>query len=405
MKKTIVLGVTSGIAAFKIIDLAKNLKKSGFNVRVIMTKYATQMVPRQEFEKVTGSKVNMEMFEKDFDYKKIIKNRKVDHIELADNADVVVIAPATANAIAKIAHGIADDFLTTTLLATLAPVIVFPSMNVHMWENPIVQDNLKTLKKYGFMIIEPSSGPLACGYEGKGRLLDINAIQKIIEDKLEINDSLKNKKILVTTGGTIEAIDDVRFITNRSSGKMGLAIAQECQRRGAKVLLLRASRSVQATSIIESREFETAEDLFKTLKKELPKFDAIFHTAAVSDFKVENYIKGKIPSNKPQLLNLIPRKKILDEIKEINQKIKLIAFKAEYGLNEKELINKAKDRLIESKSDAIVANDISSKKSGFESDDNEVIIITKKDYKKIPLSSKINIAKNIIEFLIAENIL
>ena len=405
MKKNIILGVTSGIAAFKILDLARNLRKLGFIVNVMMTEKATHIIKPNEFESITGNKVYRQLFEKDFDYKKIIRDRKVNHIELADNADIIVIAPATANIIAKIANGVADDFLTTTILATQAPVIIFPSMNVHMWENPIVQNNLNLLKKYGYKIVEPSSGPLACGYEGKGRLPDIKMIQKIIEEELNINDSLKDKKILVTSGGTIEKIDEVRFITNRSSGKMGVALAQECKRRGAEVLLLRSSRSATPLSNIDNIDYATADDLLKIIKKELPKFDVIFHTAAVSDFKVENAPTGKLSSNKSQSLKLLPRKKILDEIKKINPKIKLISFKAEYGLSDKKLIEKTNIRLNESNSDAMVANDVSTNKSGFESDNNEVIIITKTGYKKILLDSKINIAKKIVNFLIKKRIL
>lgn len=402
--KTVVLGITSSIAAFKILDLIKYLKKEEIEVILIMTKNAAEMVPLSEFEKATENKVYLELFEKGFDYKKILENRKVEHIEIAEKADVFAVVPATANIIAKIAHGIADDFLTTTLLATTAPVIICPAMNVNMWNNPATQQNIKKLKQNGIQIIEPSEGMLACGYEGKGKLEEINIISNEIKKQLTRSNSLHDKKILITSGGATEKIDDVRFITNRSSGKMGTAIAEECYLRGAEVLLLRSKNSVKPRYKIAEKEFNSTEELHELIKNNLKNFDIIFHAAAISDFKTEETFTGKISSDNSLNLNLVPQIKISDEIKKIHPSIKLIAFKAEYNLSEQNLIKAAEKKLKDSNADAIIANDISKKTSGFESESNEVTIVLKnKTVKNIPLASKQEVAKEIIEYLFKSN--
>ena len=401
MKKNILIGVTAGIAAYKIIDLIKLLKNEGHKVFVIMTKGATEMFSTTDFEKVTDNKVYVNLFEKNFNYKKILKNRKVEHIELADKTDMMIIAPATANIIGKLANGLADDLLTTTTLAMTAPIIICPSMNVNMWKNPIVQQNFNKLKSVGYQIIEPASGMLACGYEGVGRLENVEIINKEINKLLERNDSLKNKKIIVTAGGTTEKIDEVRFVTNRSSGKMGVALAEECYLRGADVLLLRAKNSVSPRYLIKEKIFETAEELLQLIKVNINDTDVFFQTAAVSDFKVEKPIKGKLSSDNSVNLKLVPQIKIVDKIKKLSPKTTLIAFKAEYGLSEKKLINEGRKKLKESNTDFVIANDISQSDRGFESDDNEVYIILKNEnVKKIPLASKREIAKKIVEFVV-----
>jgi len=399
-KKTIVVGVTSGIASYKSVDLAKLLREEGHKVFVVMTKNATKMVNPKEFEKASGNKVYSELFDKGFDYKNILKIRRVDHIDLADKADVVVIAPATANIIAKIAHGIADDFLTTTLLAVHCPVIICSSMNVNMWNNPIVEENITKLRVLGYHIVEPEEGKLACGYEGKGRLAHIKTIKNEVIRQLKYRNFLAGKKIVVTAGGTLEKIDDVRYITNRSSGKMGAAIAEECFLRGADVLLLRSKTAVAPRYLLPEKLFETFDDLSKLIAAFVPKYDSIFHTAAISDFYVKNQHKGKVTSDLPLRLDLYPRRKILDEIKKLNPHIRVIAFKAEFGFSRKQLTDAAKKKLQESGADAVVANDISRNDRGFQADTNEVVVVCKDgNVKKIPLAKKSDIAKSIIDFL------
>ena len=404
-KETIIVGVASGIAAYKTLDLIKLLKKDGASVFVVMTKNAMAMVPVLEFEKVSGNKVYSDLFEKEFDYQKILKLRKVDHIDLADKADVIVIAPATANIIAKIAHGIADDFLTTMILATTAPVIICPSMNVHMWQNPLVQENITKLKNLGYHIIEPEEGELACGYEGKGRLAHIQTIRNEVIRHLKYRNSLVGKKIIVTAGGTFEKIDDVRYITNRSSGKMGIAIAESCFLRAAEVLLVRSKTSVATCYNMKQMVFETADELENILKREIKKYDILFQTAAVSDFMVDNQTKGKLDGKKRISLILSPRKKIIAQIKKWHPKIKLIVFKAVFNNSEKLLTKEGKEKLRESNADAVVVNDVSRSDRGFQADTNEVFIVTKNgSRKKIPLAKKQDVAASIIDFLVMENL-
>jgi len=401
VKKTVVVGISSGIAAYKSLELINLLKEEGIEVLVIMTAHASQMVPVDDFAKASGNRVLLDLFAKGFDYKEVLKNRKVDHIELADRADLLVIVPATANCIGKIAHGIADDFLTTTVLATTAPILLFPSMNVNMWNNPIVQENITLLKESGYHIIEPTEGMLACGYEGKGRLEEVAVIKNEILHQLRRTKSLAGKKIIVTAGGTLEKIDEVRYLTNKSSGKMGVALAEECFLRGGEVLLLRANSAVKPRYHMPEETFDTADELFSIIKNEVPNADMIFHAAAVSDFQLCQKIQGKISSKSPLNLALTPRLKIADHIKKLNPKIKLIAFKAEHGLPESELIDEAFEKLQECQADAVVANDISRKDRGFQADTNEVIVVLKdKKQKKFPLNSKRAIAASLVDFFI-----
>lgn len=215
-KTVVVIGISSGIAAYKILDLIKILKAGDCEIYVIMTKHAAMMVDSEEFAKISGHKVYIDLFPKGFDYRKVLKTREVEHIQLADSASLFIIAPATANIIAKIAVGVADDFLTTSLLATIAPVFIYPSMNPHMWSNPIVQENIKKLKQIGYHIFSPATGLLACGYQGMGRLPDVKFIAEEIFQFLKQENKLKGKKIIVTAGGTVEEIDKVRVITNKA---------------------------------------------------------------------------------------------------------------------------------------------------------------------------------------------
>lgn len=402
MKKTVVLGVTSGIAAYKSIELIRLLKAEDVDIFVIMTKAATKMVDPKEFVKASGHRVFTELFAKDFDYENILKARKVDHIDLADRADVFVVAPATANVIAKIVHGLADDFLTTSLLASNSPIVLCPSMNVHMWNNPITQENIKRLQQLGYIIIPPERGMLACGYEGPGRLPHLETIKQEVMKHIVYSKSFMGKKVLITAGGTVEKIDDVRFIGNRSSGKMGAAIAEECHLRGAEVLLLRAKSAVETRYLMRQDTFETTEELWQLVKKYVKDYDVIFHTAAVGDFGISNAKQGKTSSKRTLRLDLKQNVKISDEIKKLNPKIRLIVFKAEWGLSEQELIKKAKKKLKESKADAVIANDVSKPDRGFMADENEVIIVTKDKTEKVSLRLKRDVAKEVVDSLLGE---
>ncbi len=392
----IVLGISSGIAAYKIPELVKNLVKNGHDVQVIMTPKSAYLVDQKELERLTGNNVFIDLFNKHFSRETILKERKVDHIELAKQADLVVIAPATANTLANLAHGKADDFLTTTVLATRAPILVCPSMNDQMWLHGAVQQNIRTIQSYGYIVMTPEKGSLACGTEGIGRLPTIQTIANYIEKILQDKDSLKGKKIIVTAGATIEYIDDARIISNRSTGKMGVAIAEECYKKGADVILLRSNSSLPIYFPVKQDTFTTADELNKLLYTHISAVDIVIHTAAVSDFTIKK-IDGKIESTKEIMLRLTPAEKIINKLKKWKPTIQLIAFKAISGSLQQniEKINKV---LQDSHADYIVVNDISRPDIGFESDENEVNIIDKMgNQKKIGKMSKQEIAGKILD--------
>ncbi len=399
VNKTVVIGVSGGIAAFKIKNLIVSLRKYNIEVFVIMTKNAARMINPTEFEKVSGHKIHINLFETNFDYKTVLKKQEVDHIQIAYKADLFVVAPATANIIGKIANGIADDFLTTTLLATQAPILICPSMNIHMWNNPLVQENIKKLQFLGYQCIGPDSGLLACGYEGQGRLTDISKIKEEILMLLTKQERLKGKRVIVTAGGTREPIDEIRFITNRSSGKMGIAITEACFLQGADVLLLRAKNAVRPRYPIREETFETADELDSLLKQHAPKYNMCFHTAAVSDFKIAAQ-EGKISSKQALTLQLMPREKIYTQIKASNPDIKLIAFKAEWEKSGKELLEEARRKLHNSNIDLLIVNDVGKPQQGFNVDSNAAIVVAKDGtYKKFPLQSKRQLADRLVDYI------
>lgn len=373
MKSTILLGVTGGIGAVKIPELLRAFLPA-YNIDVIQTPSATHIIAPKEIENLTGNPVYTHLFDKNFEKEKILKNRSVEHVNLADRADVFVIVPATANTIAKLAAGMADDYLTTTALAVTCPVIICPSMNVHMWKNKATQKNIQILRTLGYHILGPDSGMLACGYEGEGRLIDIGQLVQVITSFTSLTKPLTAKKILITAGGTIEPIDDVRFISNKSSGKMGVALAEAATLAGAKVLLLRSVTSVSPRLAVEEILFDTADSLEKLMKTYCPQFDICIHAAAVSDFSLTKK-QGKSSSEIPLALELEPRKKILSSIKTYNPNIFLVAFKAEANVSDSELIALSIKRLTKAKANLIVANDIGRSGIGFQSDDNDVFVI------------------------------
>ncbi len=395
-KPTIIIGVSAGIAAYKIIELIHHLIK--YDISVIMTDHAKSMIPPSEFKKIPGVSVFSELFPKGFNYQKILKKRQVDHITLADQAVLVVIAPATANIIAKIAHGLADDLLTTTILATKAPVLICPSMNLHMWQNETVQENLGKIMKKGYYILPPDCGNLACGYKGVGRLADGNNIIREINHIIFVKNSLTGKKIMITAGGTSESIDSVRVITNRGSGKMGKALALECAKRGAEVVLIRSKNSNVVQYQDEEIVFETVEDLSKIIRMKIINCDVIFHTAAVSDFKPVKRFSSKINSKKKLTLDFIPTDKIINKIKIWNPKVLLVGFKAVFHKTDSEMIIIGKDLLHETKSDFIAVNDIGRNDIGFGAESNEMILIScSGTVLKIDKTSKQNVAIRMLE--------
>ncbi len=398
--KTVLIGITGGIAAVKVVELVKGLKKRGVVVKVVMTRSARHLVDVRELEKVSGNKVYVEMFEKGFDLKQVLKSRRVEHIDLVDEVDLIVIVPATANVIAKLASGMADDFLTTTVLAAKSEVMVYPSMNSTMWLNPMVQENVTKLQRLGMVVVGPDKGPLACGVSGVGRLPKIEKIVAEIVERLAKTDQLKGKKVMVTAGATREKIDEVRYITNPSSGKMGVALAEALYQKGAEVVILKAKGSIEPRFPIKQFEFETSEDLLKLVKREVKKAQVMFQVAAVGDFRVKEQHKGKLSSKNKHILELVSVKKIVNLVKKINPRIRLFGFKAVCGLTTKQAVKKAREVIKDSEAEAVMVNEVSKEDIGFESDDNQVMVVTKDKVVSLKKMSKRELGLELVQELL-----
>ncbi|MBI2541557.1 bifunctional phosphopantothenoylcysteine decarboxylase/phosphopantothenate--cysteine ligase CoaBC [Candidatus Woesearchaeota archaeon] len=399
--KNVVMGVTGGIACYKALDLIKELRDLGSEVHVIMTEASTHLANIKDFEKASGNEVQTRLFHPKIDYRGYIsRNIPIKHISLADIADIFLICPATANIIGKTANGIADDLLTTSIMATVAPVLICPAMNVKMWKNPIVQENVKKLKKLDYYFAEPEYGELACGYKGVGRLANPKKIFEMIGLLLKQRSDLKNKRILVTAGATVEEIDPVRVITNKSSGKMGASIAEQAFLRGADVLLLRGCNSVEPCYSLKEQKFTTVDDLHKKIKKAIKGIDIVVHSAAVSDFTVNKH-DSKIKSGKELKLELAPAAKIFERLKKLNKKAFLVGFKAEHNVSIKKLVNSAYNILRKADADLVVANDVGKKMRGFDVETNEVFVVDRyKNVQHIKLAGKRVVADKILDAIV-----
>jgi phosphopantothenoylcysteine decarboxylase/phosphopantothenate--cysteine ligase len=364
-QKTVVIGVTGGIAAYKALDLVSKLKKINFNVHVVMTKSSTEFVNPLSFQSLSQNFVITDMFDNP-------KTWDIEHISLAKKADIMIICPATVNIIGKVANGIADDMLSTTIMATKAPVIFAPAANSNMYLNPIVQNNIEKLKKYGYEFIEPDSGRLACGDEGKGKLANIDVILETIKSALYDIKDLKGKKVLVTAGPTISYIDPVRFITNKSSGKMGYAIAEEARDRGADVTLISGPSNEVASYGVKLVKVQTNCEMKNEVLSIYDDMDIVVKAAAVADYKIAEYSEEKIKKKEEELsINLIKDTDILHTLGKNKKSQILIGFAAE----SENLINNAKEKLKKKNLDYIVANNIKSSESGFNATENIVTII------------------------------
>ncbi|WP_163192604.1 bifunctional phosphopantothenoylcysteine decarboxylase/phosphopantothenate--cysteine ligase CoaBC [Clostridium thermarum] len=367
-KKNVVLGVCGGIAAYKALEVVSALRKKDINVDVIMTEHATEFVTPLSFQSLSSNKVIVDMFEEP-------KVWEIQHISLAKKADLILVVPATANIIGKVANGIADDMLSTTIMASKAPVVFAPAMNTNMYENPIVQQNIEKLKAYGYTFIEPASGRLACGDEGKGKLPDPKLITEFALSKLyEIKD-LMGKKVLITAGPTVAPIDPVRYICNHSSGKMGYALAEEARDRGAEVILVSGPTNLEPPVGVSVVKVNTNAEMLNAVLSFFHKSDIIIKCAAVSDFKVENYSNIKIKKDGNSVnLRLVQDNDILIELGKLKtQNQLLVGFAAESN----DLIQNAKIKLAKKNLDYIIANDIMPTDTGFGSDYNKVNIISK----------------------------
>jgi phosphopantothenoylcysteine decarboxylase / phosphopantothenate---cysteine ligase len=384
--KTIVLGITGGIAAYKAADLASKLTQAGAKVEVVMTEAATKFITPLTLRNITHRPVVTDMFELSSEW-------SVEHVALAEAADAVIIAPTTANTIARLAAGIADDMLGTVVLATKAPVIIAPAMNDLMYSNKVTQENIAKLKGRGFSFIEPEYGRLASGKMGKGRLPDIATIIQAIERALGQKRDLEGKHIVVTAGGTREPIDPVRHIGNRSSGKMGYALAEAARDRGAIVTLVSANVSLEDPANVAVIKAPTALEMKKAVGGAVKKADVLIMAAAVADYQPEAIAKTKIKKNSKQNLTL-KLVKTPDILSEVKGNFIRVGFAAE----SENLVANAKKKLTEKKLDLIIANDITKADSGFDADNNRVIIIDKKGKaEELPLMSKREVAERILD--------
>jgi phosphopantothenoylcysteine decarboxylase/phosphopantothenate--cysteine ligase len=383
--KTIVLGVTGGIAAYKAAEIASQLTQAGAKVSVIMTEEALQFISAVTFRALTGRPVVTEMFD-------LASEFSIEHVSLAKAADVVVIAPATANIIAKLAAGIADDMLCCTVLATKAPVLIAPAMETNMYANPITRDNLSKLKARNFVIVGPATGWLASGKEGLGRLADVNDIIGSIRQVLDRGADLTGRHIVVTAGGTQEPIDPVRYLSNRSSGKMGYALAEAARDRGAEVTLITAPASLSEPAGINVIRVGTAEEMRQAVENASPRADALIMAAAVADYRPIKAAKDKIKKGKAGLtLELECTPDILGSVK--GNFIK-VGFAAESS----NLVENAREKLKQKQLDFIVANDITASDSGFGTDTNRVTIIDRKGkIDSLPLLPKREVAERVLD--------
>ena len=388
--KSIVLGVTGSIAAYKMANLASMLVKLNADVHVIMTQNATHFITPMTFETLTNNKCIVDTFDRNFNF-------DVKHVSLAKKGDLFLVAPCTANVIGKVASGICDDMLTTTIMATKASVLFSPAMNTGMWENPILQDNLQKLKHYGYHIIEPVIGRLACGDTGSGKMPSEEVLLEYILLHLAKEKDLKGKRILVTAGPTQEAIDPVRFISNHSSGKMGYALAKMAVLRGAEVTLVSGPVSIQPFAGIEKVDVKSAQDMFEAVTSRSAEQDVIIMCSAVADYKPANYSDQKMKKNDSEMsIALTHTQDILGYLGEHKRQGQLLVG---FSMETENLIVNSRVKLEKKHADLICANSIASSQTGFAVDTNQVTLISQQEVKELPLCSKEQTADLILDQL------
>ena len=388
--KTVVLGVTGSIAAYKIATLASMLVKKQASVHVIMTKNATNFINPITFETLTGHKCLVDTFDRNFEF-------QVEHVSMAKQADVVMIAPASANVIGKLAHGLADDMLTTTLLACKCPKIVSPAMNTAMFENPIVQDNLKILEKYGYEVIQPASGYLACGDTGAGKMPEAETLYQYIERTLADPKDLIGKKVLVTAGPTQENIDPVRYITNHSSGKMGYAVAKAAMLRGADVTLVSGQTALTPPMFVKYVQITTAEEMYQEVTSRSDEQDIIIKAAAVADYRPKTVYENKVKKKEGQMAIELERTRdilaYLGEHKKENQ------FLCGFSMETENMIGNSRAKLQKKNLDMVAANNVKVEGAGFQGDTNVMALITQDQEIALPLMSKEEAANKILDII------
>lgn len=387
--KTVVLGVTGSIAAYKIAGLASMLVKQGANVHVIMTKNATHFIHPITFESLTGNKCLVDTFDRNFEF-------QVEHVSLAKQADLFLVAPASANVIGKIAGGIADDMLTTTIMAAKCHKIISPAMNTNMFENPIVQHNLDKLKTYGYEIVEPAVGYLACGDTGAGKMPEPEVLFSYIMKEIAFEKDLAGKKVLVTAGPTIERIDPVRFISNHSTGKMGYALAKMAMLRGAEVTLVTGKTDIAKPDFVKIVEVESAKEMFDAVDQEFDRQDIVIMSAAVADYRPKAVAEEKMKKTGQDAVIELER---TDDILATMAKRKKQQFLCGFSMETENMLENSKAKLEKKHLDMICANNLKVEGAGFGTDTNVVTVITKNWNKELPLESKEGVASDILDMI------
>lgn len=388
--KCVILGITGGIAAYKMAGVASSLRKAGADVHVVMTENAAQFIQPLTFETLTNNRCVVDTFARDFKY-------DVAHISLANAADLILVAPATANVIAKLAHGIADDMLTTVALAARCKKLVAPAMNTAMLENPITQDNLKTLERYGFGIIEPAWGMLACKDVGGGRLPEPEILLDYIARELAREKTLAGVRVTVTAGPTQEALDPVRFLTNHSSGRMGYAIAREAMLRGAQVHLISGPVALDPVPFVRLRQVTTAREMFQAVQKALPETDILIKAAAVADYRPAVTAEDKI-KKQGGAMN-IPLERTEDILGWVAQNRRPGLFVCGFSMETRDMLENSAAKLEKKKLDMIVANNLKVPGAGFGVDTNVVTILTRGGMTELPLMGKDEVAGKLLDII------
>ena len=379
--KTVLLGVTGGIACYKSANLASALVKQGANVQVVMTRNATEFIGPHTFESLTGNRVSVDTFDRNYQF-------QVEHIALADQADLVLVAPATANVLAKLAHGLADDMLTTTILACNCPKIAAPAMNTKMYENPVTQDNLDILRKYGWEIVEPASGRLACGAVGKGKMPEPEDLLECVLHALSHEKDMTSLKVLVTAGPTREALDPVRYLTNHSTGKMGYAIAKAAAARGAEVTLVSGPVNLKKPPYMEVVDIVSAQDMFEAVTSRAPEQDIIIKAAAVADYRPANLAEDKIKKSGNDSDLSLPLSRTSDILAWLGQHRSPGQFLCGFSMETRDMVENSQKKLEKKHIDLIAANNLKQAGAGFGVDTNVLTLIAADGAKELPLMSK-----------------
>lgn len=388
--KTVLVGVSGSIAAYKAASLVSMLVKSGADVHVLMTRNARNFINEITFETLTGNKCLIDTFDRNFEF-------KATHVSIAQQADLFIIAPATANVIAKVANGIADDMLTTTFLAARCPKLISPAMNTAMYENPVTQDNLKKCRHYGYKIIEPETGYLACGDTGKGKMPEPEFLFECILNEIQFEKDLAGKQILVTAGPTMEAIDPVRFITNHSTGKMGYAIAKVAARRGAKVTLVSGPVNLAAPVGVKVLNVKSAVQMFDAVRENSAEADIIIKSAAVADYRPKNVSDEKVKKHDDELS--IELERTDDILAWLGKNRRADQVLCGFSMETQNMLENSRAKLEKKNIDMICANNLKTECAGFGVDTNVVTIITKEKEVELPVLSKEEVAVRIFDFI------